>query len=281
MIFSFFFHAVRHYKNVSKSLDVISNISIELQNNTAIGGGNTPTFDAEKLASYVQLGVCKKDVKYKFETHTSIVNAPNHLNDDKSSIFCQLPMSLLVTRLTLKQLRSVATLHNVHISNRVSLCNSQNILESHTCNENCRSLGSIFKIAYSHADRDKIQYQKLSSVQKEKRFQKMSEYQSTAAYKESHKKAIHKLKHKNAKFPPSTTSDKLEHKIILDFCNDTSPSTFMESGCAVCGGLTQYSDLTNISDVKNIKILAADGVTRLERKKYSYPILEKKCPNLE
>jgi hypothetical protein len=74
MIFSSFFHVIRRHKNITKSLDVIPDISVEVRNNTAaIGGGNIPTFD--KLTSYVQLGVCKKNVKYKFETHIAIVDA--------------------------------------------------------------------------------------------------------------------------------------------------------------------------------------------------------------
>jgi len=277
-IFSAIFHAVRYSKNISKPLNITPDISIEAENETsAIGGGNTPTFDAKKLYSYVQLGVWKKNVKYKFETHVSIINASSYLNNDESSIFCQLPMSLLVTRLTLKQLRIVANLHDIHISNRVSLQNAQNILEFHTCNSDCCSFGSIFKLVLSHADQERIRYQHLSSSQKERQSQNISKYRSTAAYKESRKQSNYKFRHQESKFLPPMVSSNLEHQIISGFCADTSSNSFVESGCAVCGKLTQYSDLVNISDVKNIKILTADGVTRLERKKIMILFLKPKA----
>ena len=38
-------------------------------------------------------------------------------------------------------------------------------------------------------------------------------------------------------FPPSPPSSKLRDKIIRCFCNDTSPDTLAEQGCAVCGQL--------------------------------------------
>ncbi|KIM78010.1 hypothetical protein PILCRDRAFT_76053 [Piloderma croceum F 1598] len=36
-------------------------------------------------------------------------------------------------------------------------------------------------------------------------------------------------------FPPEPPTDRLKHKIIADWCKDTSPDAFEEAGCAVCG----------------------------------------------
>src|SRR6202040_3167664 len=39
-------------------------------------------------------------------------------------------------------------------------------------------------------------------------------------------------------FPPSKPSAELKENIVSNWCKDTSPDSFMESGCAVCGQLT-------------------------------------------
>ncbi len=42
----------------------------------------------------------------------------------------------------------------------------------------------------------------------------------------------------DVEFPPIPISDKLQHRIITNYCEDMNPANFHESGCAVCGGLT-------------------------------------------
>ena len=51
------------------------------------------------------------------------------------------------------------------------------------------------------------------------------------------------------KFPPRPPSSSQIEQIVNDFCADTSPSAFEESGCAVCGELKLHTDLTPIQDI--------------------------------
>ena len=44
-------------------------------------------------------------------------------------------------------------------------------------------------------------------------------------------------------------SKNLQHKIITEFVNDTSPAEFEESGCAICGKLNLIKDLQKISEL--------------------------------
>ena len=55
--------------------------------------------------------------------------------------------------------------------------------------------------------------------------------------------------YKKSKFPSSPPDAKLLQKVACDCCNATSPAKFEEGGCAVCGRLTPFKQLLNISSV--------------------------------
>jgi len=89
-------------------------------------------------------------------------------------------------------------------------------------------------------------------------------------------------------FPPKPLTSHLQHKIASNFCKDTSPQAFEESGCAICGKLTLLTELQNLSELElNLNVLIQQGVTQIERK-YSDddfedingPILEKDLHNI-
>jgi hypothetical protein len=66
----------------------------------------------------------------------------------------------------------------------------------------------------------------------------------------------------NVKFPPSPPSLQLQHKMINDFCLETSPNLFIESGCTVCGKLTPSHKLQKVADLAlDLDILKNPEVT--------------------
>ena len=83
-------------------------------------------------------------------------------------------------------------------------------------------------------------------------------------------------------FPPRPPSKKLLHKILSGFIADTSPSNFMEAGCASCGQLTPMKLLKDLKSLKlNLDPLKSiKGLTRMERKAVNEPITEIKGPVL-
>jgi hypothetical protein len=91
-------------------------------------------------------------------------------------------------------------------------------------------------------------------------------------------------------FPPEPPSDKLSEKIARKFCEATSPSSFEEASCAVCGQLVQKSKLVLLDEAKcNFDILSKDtaGFTRVERlssddpiKDIPGPILDQSCDSI-
>jgi hypothetical protein len=68
--------------------------------------------------------------------------------------------------------------------------------------------------------------------------------------------------------------------IVSDFCADTSPDVFEETGCAVCGKLTPICTMEELSEIENVSLLKADGVTRKARLKGSDPVKELRGPIL-
>src|SRR5882762_10574825 len=68
--------------------------------------------------------------------------------------------------------------------------------------------------------------------------------------------------------------------IVSDFCADTSPDVFEETGCAVCGKLTPICTMEELSEVENVSLLKADGVTRKARLQGSDPVKELRGPIL-
>jgi hypothetical protein len=83
-------------------------------------------------------------------------------------------------------------------------------------------------------------------------------------WKQDNHSAVQKHRQKTL-FPPCPLSKQLQHKIINDFCVDTSPEMFMESGCAICGCLTPLIKLQKLSDLSlNLDILKNREVTQRE-----------------
>ena len=49
---------------------------------------------------------------------------------------------------------------------------------------------------------------------------------------------------------------------MSDFCTNTSPDVFEETGCAVYVKLTPIFEMVECSEVENINLLKVDGVIR-------------------
>jgi hypothetical protein len=256
-IFSFLTH-LRRYANNQDHL-----LKINKATSSNIGGGRLPLFDGEELVSYSYIGIPELNVKYKFERYILHNDAQSYTIVD-NSVICSLPLNLLLSKLTMNQIKDVATSHKLHIPARISIVDAQDLLKHHTCKD-CGTFISVFKrhTTKSNTDIKQNQYHKLGLHQKSKILLKRAEYQSNSNYHEEHRKANqrHYKKKKETVFPPSPPSTTLKHKIIRDFCTNTSPNIFIESGCGVCGKLTPWDNLSELSNVKNINLLQRKGVS--------------------
>jgi hypothetical protein len=102
-------------------------------------------------------------------------------------------------------------------------------------------------------------------------------------YKISHLTAVKKSQKKQSTlFPPTSPSKKLQHTIISNFCKDTTPEQFVESGCAVCRKLTPILKLTKLSETDlNLNILIQPGMSQQERTSSDHPIVDIDGPILD
>jgi hypothetical protein len=83
-------------------------------------------------------------------------------------------------------------------------------------------------------------------------------------------------------FPPPPLTKELGETIIRHWCKEAEPSLLEESGCAVCGELVPVPRLSRLKAIKNmLSVLAAPGVTRIERKSASQKISEFRGPVLD
>jgi len=66
----------------------------------------------------------------------------------------------------------------------------------------------------------------------------------------------------------------MAEKIINGFCSDSDPTILQEAGCAVCGRLSQISDLSPLKKYRDsLKTLTVSGVTRQERNLLQIPFM--------
>jgi hypothetical protein len=170
-------------------------------------------------------------------------------------------------------------LHDIFISSKLSIKNAQILLQNHNC-DGCDKLISIFEpyVVKIQVQQNKAWYNNLTAEKKATHLAKQAAYKSLPLKKkiknEEQKADYWAVKsYKDVKFPPSPLSADLCQKIIFDFCNDTSPETFVESGCAVCGKLTPNCEMEDLTKIKDIELLAVEGVTRMVRTTISDPIL--------
>jgi hypothetical protein len=90
--------------------------------------------------------------------------------------------------------------------------------------------------------------------------------------------------------PPPPPSPELVETVTKNWCEDTSPHNFAESGCAVCGQLTPFTKLKGLSETKcDLMTLSRDDMrmTRLERfssdeaiQEMKGPVLDSSCQNV-
>jgi len=194
-------------------------------------------------------------------------------------ILCSVPLHILIPKLTLKSAKELANLHDLYMPSKILLKNAHILLENHKC-ETCPDLLALFTPykKTSNAEYQQTWYQK----NKEKRAEYDKQCPLKFEYQESHKRSSqkHRQSKKDAGFPPSPPSAELCQNIVSDFCADTSPDVFEETGCAVCGKLTPICTMEELSEVENVSLLKADGVTRKARSKGSDPVKELRGPIL-
>jgi Helitron helicase-like domain at N-terminus len=284
-----------------------------------IGGGRNLalSFTLEELLPHVvseRTSYTSSSVGLDFIEHVSQYISSVRHEDDFSTIICKMPLSQLVCKMTIKDIKNVARVHRVHIPSKLRLPDIHALFDDHFC-PCCESHVSVFKPHliktdgerfrkwYNGIDQDKKATRvKANALKKTRNSQMEKEKCVENALKKTINNQVEKenIVENNATtadndldrqqntevhtFPPEPPTDRIKHRIIADWCKDISPDAFEEAGCAVCGQLTLLKELVPLSDADcNYELLLREGsgMTRLERNVYSDPVQEIKGPVID
>jgi len=255
-----------------------------------VGGGRIPTFTLKELLPHMNCGTEHNlDSSFKFISHSHHRVAEALYKENPDCLFGYIDLKDFVPKLTMKDIKSIAKIHSIHVPAKTCLPDVPLLLRGHHCSS-CDTHVSVFKlhVVKTAAERSKTWYSQLDIEQKDEKIKKAS-----AANKRDHTKQ-QRIKHQkiNRKqkkiyvtdFPPLPPSVGLKETIINGWCNDAAPNNFMEGGCAVCGQLVPLKDMSDLSEVNcDLNILNREGmgITRLERFSSSESIEEIKGPVLD
>src|ERR1700691_6191245 len=193
------------------------------------GGGKSLIFSSDELRPYTSDDIHGQ--QYQF-LQCIKKNNKQTLDPNDGNVLCNMPLNVLVPKLTLKSAKELANLHDMYMPSKILLKNAHILLENHKC-ETCPDLLAIFKPykTASNAEYQQTWYQK----NKEKRAKYKKQLAEKSEYQESNRKYAHKhyWSKKDEKFPPNPPSTDLCQQIVSDFCADPSPEVFEESCCAV------------------------------------------------
>jgi hypothetical protein len=243
------------------------------------GGGPSLIFSQDELLPYASTDLSEK--QYKFLQCVKTEDKQTHISE--SAIFCAVPLSVISHKLTMKCIKNIASLHNMYMPSKIAVKNAQILLQDHICHH-CGDFTCVFEPykVLSNAQHQQNWYKRLDPDEKIAHLASKAKYKSSPDY-QKHKREKQNADYqskKEVKFPPPPPSEDLCQKIISGFCADTSPDIFEEIGCAVCGKLTPVCGMEDLSEVENINLLKADGVTRKARSKSSDPVKELRGPIL-
>ena len=281
------------------------------------GGGSQHEFAFEDIEPYVVQGYtgCPNDA-FRFVVHGKHIS-PNNYNSE-SFVHTRVPLCNIISRLSIKAILNIAQVHEIRIPSRVPKAVTVTYFDAHHC-ATCNDAITIFSVVKSKLVHDRNRKQEPkgpkenactqpemtrgtgNSVQQDdtlpfqtQRVNRTTEVEQKP-YRSEHISSSLRLQpvhssctasHSSTStmptFPPLQPDNKLMCDIAHNFCFDSSPDKLEEAGCAICGQLTPFSNLTRLKLVKQcLHILQVQGVTRIERKHSSKLIQEYKGPVLD
>ena len=249
------------------------------------GGHKTRVFSYDFLEPYLTPGYPNTlDMKGRYLYTNHIDNTSLYLYPIENFVHAQVPLELLFPFLTLIEARKIALAHGI---NAGSQCNMKILLakiENHSCLI-CSSSFSIFRIDKSFNQLASFRLKKMRVMNKNKNKKNQSKTSTKTSKQLNNQK---NTDNNSFSFPPSVPDKNLYHQIISGAVKKMDPKNIEEAGCAVCGLLKPFCELSRLKNVKNLlHILQQKGVTRVERKtedqkvhEYSGPVLDYSCSKI-
>jgi hypothetical protein len=256
-----------------------------------IGGGRVPKFAFDIIQPYVDCsgGRFESASQMKFVGHKHERVAEVLYKDRDDHVYGKVPLEKFVSGLVVKDIRYVAKVHGVHVPSKIKAGSAQVFFKGHHCHC-CETHVSVFAFhsVSSDAERSKAWYDRLGYCGKESKRvrQRGTEPPAPTKRKRVIQQNSRRLleKDKPPVFPPPPPAIGLKESIIRGWCEDMSPENFAEGGCAVCGQLTPFSQLSKLSETNcDLGILTREGMglTRQQRLSSTDPVQEIKGPVID
>lgn len=292
-------------KHVSKkwiyySVDLVPSIISSYDNTTynIIGGGSN-MFSFEELQEYIpQSENINHKSGFKFKAYILKSECDESQYQDNMACVSEIPLNSLLSKLTVAELRTIATCHCIRVFAKAKSTDIQTAINNHMCID-CSQYICIFEVIdgkehlehkralnlkavnkyRATKDTEEIRLTNLKSVKKNHKKKgdnyksahlksvKKNQKKQEDKYKVSNRKAAYKywIKKKSATFPPPVPTLELQHEILSNACKDMSSCKLIECGCAVCGQLTPVFKMLEISDTElDFDILSKSSITQQE-----------------
>jgi len=241
------YRMLRILNNYHKHLKTLSETN-DYRNKQLYGGGIMATWLFSEIEKYAMkpYHYSMDDVfEYGVNVHSSLLH--EYIRGD---LCCANVPLWLLSRADKQTLLSICQQHSINVTYRTQVNEIRSQMNQHISCDMCRNYITVFSIVDTHKSH--------STVDTHKSY-------STVI---SHSKI-------SSMFPPSPPDNKLIANVINGYCDDITPESIKEDGCAICACLYPLSHLTNLLESKvDLEILTVHGVTRKERLKQSDPIYE-------
>jgi hypothetical protein len=175
-----------------------------------------------RLIKHNKCSVLNTSASYRFVNYLLNINLADYHVENNHSVLCRFTLSEASIWLTNQDIITTAKRHGINLATNTRRSDIMEVLTDHTC-ESCLYHACMFEEIQKPSQKPvKLE----SFIQCEKHIGMKNEKQSEPP-----------------KFPPDPISKKMAEKIINGFCLDSDPTILQEAGCAVCGRLSQMSDL--------------------------------------
>jgi hypothetical protein len=257
------------------------------------GGGARQTFSGRELALYRIQSIDVTEVAgriYAYEYQCRNPEVKSILERHPKCISCDIPVHLIVERMTKSDIIQMARLHQVWCPTRLLADECRTLLIDHHCTF-CDEFVSIF-VYVCDATIDECntakQRKKQIVVKSAARiaFERHIIKSTVARLRMKRKYESGRLTHSS--FLPRPLNDRETRTVIRRYCDTMSPANFVEDGCAICGCLRPLKELTPLAEYAgDLTILEKEGVTRKERftiedpiEELSGPVIAEGCSNI-
>jgi hypothetical protein len=251
------------------------------------GGGRQHEFSFEQIAPYVVSGDAgDANNAFKFVSHDYVRGVGSRVfNCKQNLVYANIPLRDIVKYLPVKVLLRISKIHRININCRAAKIDMLPYFDLHHC-ASCNDCFTIFSVIRSKRCREKLRVSKTrDGDDNDQPFPPCVSRVPTKRYEgrsaddaESNGGTLPNP----SVFPPTPPDNQLLCEIVRGVCVDSSPNMMEEGGCAVCGQLTQTTQLTRLKTIKNhLHILKAQGVSRIQRNDASDPVREFSGPILD